>query len=249
MTTAHILHPSTISTASKTDSAYNISTKNISTKDKTSPNASINAEMDLSDSPLELPQIFSDYYFHTGPLRADPPPVMEWPQRIPDNQASRKLKTKYAEKLQDCYILADTCRRAKKYRQYANCFMCMGIIFDNCKDYKNAIESYKQFLNILIEHIIIPVQNQSESHSQNINTTDIPTDTATDSTNIQSMMQSHTSIMTSKSIEFDLGLYAAYNALGVDYQLLADFRANSIRKNKFRKIMNRMQKTQRLKLK
>eukprot|EP01084_Bolivina_argentea_P206817 352996_1 len=120
-------------------------------------------DLDLSSTSRDLPEIFTDYYFHTGPLRADPPPVCEWPERIPDNHCTIKNKKKYNEKLQDYNIIAETCRRAHKYRQYANCYMSMGIIYDNCKDYKNAIESYKKFIEILRKNVIIPNQSKSEN--------------------------------------------------------------------------------------
>eukprot|EP01083_Nonionella_stella_P111939 328731_1 len=169
----------------------------------------INKDLDLSSTSCDLPQIFTDYYFHTGPLRADPPPVCEWIERIPDNHATIKNKNKYKEKLQDFTILAETCRRAQKYRQYANCYMSMGIIYDNCKDYKNAVSSYKKFIDILQRNVIIPNQSNNNNHKPDQN------------------HKQHT-----QSIEFDLGLYAAYNALGVDYQLLADITSTKTVKKK-----------------
>ena len=160
---------------------------------KTNTTQQITKDLDLSSTSCSLPAIFTDYYLHTGPLRADPPPVSEWILRIPDNYATIKNKKKYNEKLKDCTICAETCRRAQKWRQCANCYMSMGIIYDNCKEYKMAIASYKKFIKILTRHCI----NRGGRDAQ------------------QQQQQTET-------IEFDLGLYAAYNALGVDYHLLAE---------------------------
>lgn len=160
------------------------------------------AQLDLASLSKEsgaLPAIFTDYFFHTGPLRADPPPTMEWPQRLPDSDATPKHAKKYKEKLSDLRILAATCLRAQQQRQYANCFMAMGIIHDNCKDYKAAIAAYKEFVRVVSAQVqpnSEPDESQSQSQTQ----------------------QSHN--------EFDLGLYAAFNALGVDYQLLGDASAS-----------------------
>ena len=192
-----------------------------------SPSNMITKDLDLSTTTMELPQIFTDYYFHTGPLRADPPPIKEWPRRIPDNHATVKNKKKYHEQLQDYAILAESCRRAQKWRQMANAYMSMAILYDNCKDYKNAIKSYKKFCQVLTTNIIIPCRenpelyakvfkkNKNQNQGQAQNTSDSDESATTKSSDPPKQL----------TMEFELGLYAAFNALGVDYQLMGEIAA------------------------
>lgn len=103
----------------------------------------------LSDAPLDTPPVFSDYFFHTGPLRADPSPLMEWPTRIPDSQANPNLTKKYQSQLKDYKMLSESNRRARKYKQQAFSLLCMAIIYDNCRKWKKAISCYKQYIQII----------------------------------------------------------------------------------------------------
>ena len=95
--------------------------------------------VDHSNALYDTPDVFSDYVFHTGPLRADPSPLMEWPSRISDSQANPNLNKKYQSDLKDYKILYESNRRARKYNQHAFSLLCMAILYDNCKKWKKVM--------------------------------------------------------------------------------------------------------------
>ncbi|ETO30090.1 hypothetical protein RFI_07033 [Reticulomyxa filosa] len=176
-------------------------------------------------APKELPDIFKEFFFHSGPLRADPPPFREWPQRVPETEGGAHWNNKCQQKISDFMFLAEACRRASKTLQQANCYFCMGILHDNCKHYKKV-----QKKSCILELIVIAyrytnisyhvgqnrLSNVTKKTTQN-NDNVIRNNKLSDETDVKNAQNS--SNVEALSLQ-GLGVTAVYNALAVDYQLL-----------------------------
>lgn len=64
---------------------------------------------------------------------------------MPENTSGAKNKSILKEKLEDFKMLADVCSRAGKTVGEANANLSMGIIYDNCKEWKKVMDIWITF--------------------------------------------------------------------------------------------------------
>lgn len=86
------------------------------------------------------------------PQRIELPGFLNTPARKPDSQMLRpEEKTQAVKRIQDLEMLTVACRRAQKVREEGRAHFSLGVLRDNLKQYRKAVESYNQFLRVCKE--------------------------------------------------------------------------------------------------
>lgn len=86
------------------------------------------------------------------PQRIELPSFLNTPARRPDAEPLRpEDKIKATKKIQDLDLLTFACKRASKLREEGRVHFSVGVLRDNLKQYRKAIDSYSQFLRICKE--------------------------------------------------------------------------------------------------
>ena len=69
--------------------------------------------------------------------------------KLPASQLFKQVRKKLLASIKDYTHRAEACRRAGRRRSEANSFYCMGVLYDNMKEYLKAIGCYQKFRRVL----------------------------------------------------------------------------------------------------
>jgi hypothetical protein len=87
------------------------------------------------------------------PHRIELPLFFNTPTRIPsgkedDGRAGNGMVITATRRLKDYEMLAFGCRRSGKVRDEGRAYYSMGVLYDNMKKYRKAVECYLKFLQV-----------------------------------------------------------------------------------------------------